>query len=108
MKNRQELARYFAELGFKKGAEIGVYRGYYSKVLLDNIPNLNLLSIDPYHKIRIHKHMYPIAAEMLKQYSGSTLLRDFSMDIVRFITDESIDFVFIDGSHIYEDVRDDI
>lgn len=108
MKNRTELAKYFAELGFVKGAEVGVYMGYYSKVLLENIPNLNLLSIDPYHRMKVHATIYPKVAEDLKRYPGCTLLRGFSMDVVKIVSDESLDFVFIDGDHGYDSVINDI
>ncbi len=34
MKNRIELAQYFRELGYTKGAEIGVCEGRYSDILM--------------------------------------------------------------------------
>lgn len=46
MKNRTELAKYFAELGFKTGAETGVLKGVYSKELCDMNLGLKLYCID--------------------------------------------------------------
>lgn len=106
MKNRTELAKYFARLGFKKGAEIGVAYGYYSKVLLDNIPGLNLFSIDPW--IKRGNKTYSMAMEILSVYKDCTILRSSSMDAVKDIADESLDFVFIDADHNYESVKEDI
>lgn len=108
MKNRIELVKHFAELGFRKGAEIGVYEGYFSQVLLDNIPNLNLLSVDPWHRATIHAGLYAGAVKLLSAYPNSTILRGFSVDIAALIPDGSLDFVYIDGDHSYECVKDDI
>ncbi|MEK6897374.1 MAG: hypothetical protein AABW93_02500, partial [Nanoarchaeota archaeon] len=46
MKNRQALARHFAKLGYRVGAEIGVCTGYYSNILCQTIPNLKLYDLD--------------------------------------------------------------
>src|SRR3989344_1778672 len=45
---RNNLAELFAELKFKKGAEIGVALGEYSEILCKVNPNLHLFSIDPW------------------------------------------------------------
>ena len=42
----QCLPALFKELGFTKGAEVGIYRAVYSKELLDQIPNLHLIGVD--------------------------------------------------------------
>lgn len=116
MKNRLELAKYFGELGFKLGAEIGVEKGYYSEVLLQNIPGLKLYCIDwwegypGYMDIRrwktfasirdiVNKRLAPYNCELIKKYS---------MDAVKDFADESLDFVYIDANHQYGYVRDDI
>ena len=36
----KDIPRLFSELGFKNGAEVGVYRGLYSKWLFRYIPGL--------------------------------------------------------------------
>lgn len=105
MKNRIELAEYFAELSFTKGAEIGVYDGRYSEILCQTIPNLELLAVDSYsgrHKITIDT-----ARARLEPFKA-TLVTKSSMEVVKDIPDESLDFVFIDADHTYEYVRDDI
>lgn len=117
MKNRAELAQYFAELGFKKGVEVGLCTGPYSKVLLDTIPGLQLIGIDPY---RAYQSAYARrgeetqtrnllqARELLAPYPGFTLVINTGHEVSSWLADGSIDFVFIDGAHDYESVKQDI
>ena len=113
MKNRIELAKHFAELGFTKGVEVGVCDGIYSEKLMQNIPGLTLHGIDPYTEY----HGYPKerierkrveAIERLRKYSNYTLVRLKSTEAVKHFADGSLDFVFIDGAHDYESVKEDI
>lgn len=115
-KNRIELAAYFHEQGFKVGAEVGVFAGHYSEVLCRAVPGLKLYCVDawaPYAGYRDHKfeasfkRAYDSTVERLKPYNHE-IIRKFSMDAVKDFEDESLDFVYIDGNHSYEHVRDDI
>ena len=110
MRNRIELARYFNKLGFKKGAEIGVDRGYYSHVLLENISGLELLCIDSWDttKKRWREGRYHAAMKELSEYPNAKIIRKSSREAVRDIPDKSLDFVFIDGNHSYSYVLEDI
>lgn len=113
MKNRAALAKYFTELGFKKGAEVGVFEGSYSKVLLDTMPNLNLLCVDSWSTdtgwgIRKNSASYPVAVEKLSHYHNATILKGSSVDVAKDILDGSLDFVYIDADHTYESVKADI
>lgn len=114
MKNRVELAEYFARLGFKTGAEIGVCKGHYSKTLCENIPGLKLTAIDAWKNIshtrreRIHRNSTRRQAFMNLTPFGATILKKTSMEAVKNVPDEALDFVFIDADHRYEFVRDDI
>ena len=116
MKNRTELAEYFAEIGFQTGAEIGVEKGYYSETLCQKISNLKLYCIDlweaykGYHDFMKHRTFdtaYKTAKNKLAIYDCE-LIKKLSMDAVKEFTDDSLDFVYIDGNHAYEYVRDDI
>lgn len=118
MKNRTELAQYFAKLGFKTGAEIGVCKGHYSKKLCENIPGLKLYGIDNWsnnsgsHRERNHRDSaYKQTLENLKPFLASghfLIIRKSSMDALADIPDESLDFVFIDADHTYEGVKEDV
>ena len=117
MKNRIELAEYFNKLGFKKGAEIGVCTGRYSRILCDKIPGLQLLGVDPYMPYKgytdfrrqsTHDTNMAQAREALAPYPDYTLMVAFGHDAAKWIADGSLDFVFIDGNHQYEPVKEDI
>jgi hypothetical protein len=110
------LPRIFRDLGFKLGAEIGVEQGIYSKFLLNRIPNLKLYSIDswmPYGDFgwgkstsRQNKY-YEETRTRLAPYNCE-IIKDYSMNAVKKFKDESLDFVYIDASHAYENVKNDI
>jgi len=110
---RDDLAKLFSELEFKTGAEIGVERGYYSKVLCESNPNLHLSSIDPWlasaydleagiHAVdteqKRYDKRYEACVKFLKPYN-CTVIRKSSLDAVRDFEDESLDFVYIDANH---------
>lgn len=115
--NRIELAKYFNELGFKKGAEIGVCTGRYSKILYENIPGLQLLGVDPYQpypgytdfrRVSTHATNLALTREALAPYPNYVLAMAFGSDAAQFVADESLDFVFIDANHQYPAVKQDI
>lgn len=110
-----EIPKIFAELGFKTGAEIGVYRGGYSEVLLKGIPGLKLYGIDLwelYPGYRDYRRSditeaYTEAVARTKDYNCE-LIKGWSGEVVRQIPDNSLDFVYIDGNHAYEYTVQDI
>lgn len=109
---RVQLAELFGELGFNKGAEIGVRDGQYSEVLCKANPNLEILCVDPWHKFAMHSQatmdgIYAQAATRLAPYKA-TLIKKTSMDAVKDVPDRSLDFVYIDGLHEFEPVMLDI
>lgn len=110
-----DIPQIFKELKFKTGAEIGVYRGGYSEILLKTIPNLKLFGIDlwelypgyrDYKKDDI-KDAYQEALEKTKNFDCQ-LIKGWSHEVVKQIPDESLDFVYIDGNHSYEHTVEDI
>ena len=107
MKSRTELLEYFKELGFKKGAEVGVAYGIFSKRMLDVIPNLNLLCVDCWGSRKRH-HCYSDAIKTLGVYPGANIICATSMVAVRQIPHRWLDFVYIDANHTYESVLEDI
>lgn len=114
----REVPYMLNRLGFKVGAEIGVYQGNYSKDLLRRISGLKLYGIDcwenyegykdfnMYQQQHIHE-AYEIAKENVKGYDCE-LIKMYSTDAAKLFKDESLDFVFIDGNHDYEHVVEDI
>jgi hypothetical protein len=113
---REQLAELFGELGFKRGAEIGVESGEYSEVLCKAIPVVELYSIDAWKAYRGYRDhvnqvkidgFYETALKRLAPYN-CRLMRMFSMQAVKHFKDDSLDFVYIDGNHNFESVTNDI
>ena len=115
---RRHLAEMFYKKGFTKGAEIGVQWGKYSKVLCKENPKLELLSIDPYdfvyQDMRSHRYAretrfqsYRKAQRYLRN-CNTKMIRKTSIDASIDISNEYLDFVYIDGSHQFDYVMTDI
>lgn len=121
-----DIPKLFAELGFQKGAEIGVYRGRYSNDLINNCSTLkNLIGVDAwedytgYHSYSGANRNYDFIVDIAdahkeaietyaKHGSRATILKGWSTEVAKTIPDGSLDFVFIDGNHAYEYVVADI
>jgi len=111
---RRQLAELYGALGFKTGAEIGVASGRMSVVFCENIPGLKLLCVDPWikqaddprHRKNHNKH-YVSATRALKDYDA-TMIRARSMDAVRDVPLDSLDFVYIDSNHMFDAAMVDI
>lgn len=104
---REALAHAFAAVLFTKGAEIGVERGHFSKVLCQSNPSLRLLCVDawrPYGGYREHvseeklQDFYEETRERLKD-QRAVLHRSFSVPAAAHVDDGSLDFVYIDAAH---------
>jgi len=114
--NRSGLYEYFASLGFKVGAEIGVQRGRNSALMFEKIPGLKLYLVEPYKDYESGNRRYGAANHdkfkrmTLKRLRGKdiVLLEMFSEDAARKVPDDSLDFVYIDGMHLYDFVMQDI
>ncbi len=113
---RSDLASLFTELGFTKGAEIGVLLGQYSKILCEANPKLSLYCIDPWKTYKEYQDLtpqktfnklYKQAKELLAPYKCK-LIRKKSMDAVPDFDDNSLDFVYIDGNHEFASEANDI
>lgn len=110
--NRQHLAELFFELGYKVGAEIGVLRGDYSEVLLKSNPNLKLFCIDPWAPFRKSGQVrmdwfYRKAVRNLNGLNAE-FVRKSSKAALSAFPDSSLDFVYIDGLHDFDNVMFDI
>ncbi len=113
---KYDLIKYFGELGFKRGAEIGVAGGDFSEYMCKTIPDLELWCIDiwhPYHGNRWsgsyerNENHFKNATEKLSKYN-THIMREMSMDAVKKFKDGSLDFVFIDANHAFDYVMEDL
>lgn len=115
VEDRVSLTKYFAKLGFKIGAEIGVAKGKFSRVICWNVPNVKLYCIDPYKTDpndpadygNAHEIHYEWAKKILKPYNVEFILKN-SKDALEDFKDESLDFVYIDANHSFDYVIRDI
>ena len=112
--DRRDLPRFFKEMGYKVGAEIGVFRGEFTKRFCQE--GLKMYAIDPWiwyddyvensYQAKLDKS-YALATERLKDYDCE-IIRKFSMDAVKDFDNDSLDFVYIDGNHGFKHVTEDI
>jgi hypothetical protein len=114
---RTDLAKDFAELGFRLGVEIGVEKGQFSRYLCKVNPRLTLYSIDPYQiypgyrdylSQELLDYFYQVAQQRLAKYRYCHLSRKSSMDALGDFPVNSLDFVYIDGNHEIPWIVDDI
>ena len=114
---REQLYDVFAELGFTKGVEVGVYRGWNAKVMCDRIPNLKLFAVDfwkGYSAKRTQKKQDRYLRQAKRHLRNHIknksvkLIRKASMAAVKDFEDESLDFVYIDSNHNFDVVMEDI
>lgn len=119
MKNRNELGTYLTSLGLVgKGVEIGTFKGEFARQILNTWEGI-LYMVDPWREltegyIDISNHAnHPTAyLETMQSLRGfedrGIMIRALSEQAVDLFEDESLDFVYIDGNHAYDYVKQDI
>lgn len=114
--SRDDLPSFFKEMGYKTGAEIGVYMAGFTEKLCKS--GLNIYGIDPWipyggggkaHNTQpAQDALFINAINKLKKYANFSVIRKTSMDALADFKDGSLDFVYIDGDHRFEYVAEDI
>lgn len=104
--------------GLRVGVEIGVSMGGHSESILKTTDVEKLYSIDPWvpnpsFNLGSRAHDYEVLVHRVKSRLGkygdrSVVIRAFSYDVASLFNDESLDFVFVDGDHHYEAVKQDL
>lgn len=105
----------------KVGAEIGVAGGFHIKALLNNTEIEKIYGIDPYIKEgwmsgmpncnsnEEFNNLFEDVKTNLKEFGDKVkLIRKTSVEAANDFENESLDFVFIDGFHDYENCKNDI
>lgn len=110
---RDDLATLFADLGYTKGAEIGVQRGTYSEVLCKANPKLHLMLVDPWTPFTHHSQEWQDqqlarAVHRLQSYPNVEFIRKTSMEAVKEVPNGSLDFIYIDAMHDFDNVMMDL
>jgi len=109
---RRTLAELFNQMGYKAGAEVGVQEGVYSEILCQSIPGLQLKAIDTWapfshHDQAFQDDMFARARKRLEKYTVEFIKKP-SIEAAREIPDGSLDFVYIDAMHDFDNVIMDI
>jgi hypothetical protein len=102
----------------KTGVEIGVFKGEFSKRILQGW-NGRMYLIDPWRPLgeeyldssnhNHHLDAYSKTAESIKGFEDRAfMLRGLSSQLVDLFQDESLDWVYIDGNHAYDYVKQDL
>jgi hypothetical protein len=108
---RIDIVRWIRELDLKTFAEIGVDHADFSKLIVDNNPQLILYGIDPYLKYKEYRE-YHDQAEMDNIYEQALFkmrnsiqdgkyvpVRKTSEEALNDFEDNSLDGVYIDANH---------
>ena len=108
---RNDIAELFAEAGFTRGAEIGVRKGEFSEVLLRSNPNLTLLCVDtwaPYGRVGQGRQdaFLHLCRRRLVSYKHE-IMKMSSMEALNHVPDASLDFVYVDGLHDFDNMMMD-
>lgn len=119
----EEVVRYIKSRRFRVVAEIGVWKSSFMKRVLrhsDASCVREYWAVDQWAELdarhgRMSKvtsdewnGLYENACEKMLWFPALRVLRLHSLRAAELFPDEYFDLVFIDGSHFYEDVRDDI
>jgi hypothetical protein len=112
---RDELPNLFVELGYKTGAEIGVYKGSFTEKFCK--AGLKMYAIDPwvaYQGIGSEQaeqerqnFLYNHAVMILRDYNCQ-VIRSTSIDALKYFKDGELDFVYIDANHDFKHFAEDI
>lgn len=98
------------------GIEIGCDEAVTTEFLVRNLPDLHLHSIDPYCEYRDwngtivaeRTDVYNLAMDRMRPYSDRfTMHKKLSSECVSDFEDNSLDFIFVDGIHTYDGVKED-
>ena len=108
-----------------KGAEVGVFKGIFANRLLKNLPGIKTYyCIDPWEHDKEYKKTLRVNSNEMKTTPENAyraflrntkswdhkrvVLRMTSMKALSHIEDNSLDWVFLDGNHLYKYVREDM
>ena len=103
----------------KIGVEIGVFKGEFSRNILEQWPG-TLYLIDPWRDLSDeeyldssnHKNHQTAFSDTMNSIKGfenrAFMLRGLGEEMIDLFKDNSLDYVYIDGNHDYDHVKQDI
>ena len=109
---KEALEKFILQHNLKRGAEIGVWQGETSSHILKNtdcfLYLVDLWSSSAKYKKWNQEKNKRITLKRIKKSQNSKILQGVRWDVAQQIQDQELDFVFIDGDHSTEGVRNDI
>jgi len=119
---KKELYEMFASKGYTKGCEVGVRRGENARHIFSCVPNLHLVLVDPFmpyefkNQRRHNKWKWSQEKQdAIRRYAAKkmsrfdvTWLMTTSYEAAKLVPNESLDFVYIDGDHSFNNAMLDI
>jgi hypothetical protein len=108
---RVELPEFFVQMGYKIGAEIGIYKGGFTKMFCE--AGLKMYAIDPWAPYYGDKNqgrlnlIYEEACNTLAPYD-CVIVKKSSMEAQRDFRRGSLDFVYIDSDHRFKETAEDL
>lgn len=114
---RLDLPEFFKEMGYKVGAEIGVYKAEFTERFCQ--AGFKMYAVDGWMAYEEYNEptrnfqkrqdfLYGHAKRTLAPYPDCTIIRKPSMEAVKDFADESLDFVYIDANHSFKYAVEDI
>jgi len=111
IKHRRQFPELFDSMNLKVGAEVGVYKGDFSKHILENSNVTTLYSIDPWKNeedLPIQELINICKDKLLPFAERSVIVISPSLEAVNMFEDNQLDFVYIDADHRYQGVKNDL
>lgn len=109
--DEEKIHAKYAALATSSIVEIGVLNGHTSRILLENNKDVWVIGVDPLIPDSMNPDLIGNKEEILKinyEYFNYCFYNDYSYNVVNTkIPDDSISYLFIDGDHLYDAVRQD-
>lgn len=108
---RSGLPEFYKSLGFKTGAEIGVYKGKFCEKFC--LQGIKMYAIDDWASTegedpQRQEYLYNYSKKVLARAGNSTVIRKSSMEAVKDFEPNSLDFVYIDADHHFGGIAHDL
>lgn len=107
--NKREVK--FPELinkyGYTDGVEVGVYKGYFSKILLEKSKIRTLYCVDLWEDDSVFKTAILTLEKWIKS-RNCVLMKKNSVDAASDFLDKSLNYVYLDGDHSLEGIYNDL